>query len=232
MILDRNVEQDTQIDFILFCRTMCKLITDVKVIPGEEVVLQDQLLVCDMRIDVPPKCKHKVTPCLKAWKLKDPLTSSHFQEVFSLHVSMSAGVADGATEEIWNSIKTELLKTTEKGCGTTRPHRWRCEISWCNEHAEKTIPAKRKAFKTWKTGKGTRASYNAAKRNARHAVHHARQVADKKVYENIDPKSTTLLTSLEERMLMLVTNPWRMMQERWMIQERCQWLKTQSRRAI
>ena len=35
---------------------------------------------------------------------------------------------------------------------------------------------------------GTRASYYAAKRNARHAGHHARQEADK-VYENIDPKS-------------------------------------------
>ena len=32
--------------------------------------------------------------------------------------------------------------------------------------------------------------YDAAKRNARHAVHHARQEADKKVEENIDPKSS------------------------------------------
>ena len=39
-----------QIDFILFRRTMRKLVTDVKVIPGEEVALQHQLLVCDMRI--------------------------------------------------------------------------------------------------------------------------------------------------------------------------------------
>ena len=55
---------------------------------------------------------------------------------------------------------------------------------------EKAIAAKRKAFKAWKAGKGTRALYDAAKRNARHAVHHARQVADKKVYKNIDPKSS------------------------------------------
>ena len=57
---------------------------------------------------------------------------------------------------------------------------------------EKAISAKRKAFKAWKAGKGTRTSYmyDAAKRNARHAVHHARQEADKKVYENIDPKSS------------------------------------------
>ena len=55
---------------------------------------------------------------------------------------------------------------------------------------EKAIAAKRTAFKAWKAGKGTRASYDAAKRNARHAVHHARQEADKKVYKNIDPKSS------------------------------------------
>ena len=34
--------------------------------------------------------------------------------VFNLHVSTSAGVADGATEDIWNNIKTKLLKTTEE----------------------------------------------------------------------------------------------------------------------
>ena len=55
---------------------------------------------------------------------------------------------------------------------------------------EKAIAAKWTAFKAWKAGKGTRASYDAAKRNARHAVHHARQEADKKVYENIGPKSS------------------------------------------
>ena len=94
------------------------------------------------------------------------------------------------TEDICNNIKTGLLKTTEEVCGTTRPHRWHRETWWWNEHVEKAIAAKRTAFKAWKAGKGTRASYDAAKQNARHAVHHARQEADKKVYENIDPKSS------------------------------------------
>ena len=53
---------------------------------------------------------------------------------------------------------------------------------------EKDIAAKRKAFNALKRGKGTRASYDAAKRNARHAVHH--QEVDKKVYKNINPKSS------------------------------------------
>ena len=50
------------------------------------------------------------------------------------------------------------------------------------------IAAKRQAFKASKTGNDTRASYHAAKRIARRAVHHARQEADKEVYKNIDPK--------------------------------------------
>ena len=80
-----------------------------RVIPGEVVALQHQLLVCDMRNDVPPKSKRKFTPRLKVQKLKDPQMSTHFQEVFNLHVSISAGVADRATEDIWNNIKTGLL---------------------------------------------------------------------------------------------------------------------------
>ena len=40
----------TQIDFIFVHKTMRKLVTDVKMIPGKEVALQHQLLVCDMRI--------------------------------------------------------------------------------------------------------------------------------------------------------------------------------------
>ena len=92
-----------------------------------------------------------------------------------MHVSASAGVADAATEVIWN-IKTCLLKTTEV-CGTTRPHRWHRETWWRNEHVEKAIAAKRIAFGAWKTSIGTRASYDAAKRIARQVVHHTRQKA-------------------------------------------------------
>ena len=93
-------------------------------------------------IDVPPLSKHKFTSRLKVRKLKDPQTSSYFQEVFNSHVSASAGVADAASENIWNNIKTDPHKTTEEVYGTTRPHRWRRE-TWCwNEHVEKAIAAK------------------------------------------------------------------------------------------
>ena len=99
----------TQTDFILFL----KFVTYAKVIPAEEVALQHQFLVFDRRINVLLKSKRKFTPRLKVYKLKYPQTSSPFQEVFILHVSSYADVADAATEIIWNNIKTGLLKTTE-----------------------------------------------------------------------------------------------------------------------
>ena len=63
---------------------------------------------------MPPKSKRKFTPCLKLEKLKDSQTSSHFQEVFILHVS--AGVADTATEDIWNNIKTAACSRQLRRC--------------------------------------------------------------------------------------------------------------------
>ena len=62
-------------------------------------------------------------------------------------MSASAGVPDAATEDIWNNLRTGLLKTTEEVCGTTRPHRWRRETWWWNEHVGEVITAKRQAFK-------------------------------------------------------------------------------------
>ena len=111
----------TQIDFVLFRKSLHKLVMDVKVVPGE-FALQHQLLVCDMMIDTPPKIKRKFTPRPKVWKLRDSQKCSRFQEVFKAHVP--AVETEGATtsEEIWEKLKTGLLKTTEEVCGTTKPH--------------------------------------------------------------------------------------------------------------
>ena len=65
------------------------------------------------------------------------IMSNYFQ-LFNLHVSACAGVADATTEGIWNNIKNGLLKRIEVCC-TTRPSHWRLETLWWNEHVEKAI---------------------------------------------------------------------------------------------
>ena len=190
LITYRSGNATTQIDFVLFRKNMRKFVTDAKVIPGEEVALQHQLLVCDMKIDLPPQAKRKFTPRLKVWKLRDPQICSRFQESLKAHMSAAETEADTTCEEIWVKLKSGLLKTTEEVCGKTRPHRWRRETWWWNKDAGDAIKAKRQAYKAWLSGKGTRASYDRAKRISRRVVHHARHEADKVVYQNVDHKSS------------------------------------------
>ena len=92
--------------------------------------------------------------------------------------------------EVWIKLKTGLLKRIEEVCGTTRPHRWRCETWWWSEDVAVAVKAKRRAFKAWKAGKGTKETYYVAKRIAKGAVHHSRKDADRAVFENMDPKSS------------------------------------------
>ena len=65
LITYRSGNTATQIDIMLFRKSLRRLVMDVKVIPGEEVALQHQLLVCDMMIDMLPQIKHKFTPLPK-----------------------------------------------------------------------------------------------------------------------------------------------------------------------
>ena len=62
LITYRSGNTAAKIDFMLFRKSLRKLVMDVKVIPGGEVALQHQLLVCDMMIDIPPQIKCKFTP--------------------------------------------------------------------------------------------------------------------------------------------------------------------------
>ena len=128
----------------------------------------------------------------KVWKFRDPQTCSRFHEVFKAHVPAVETEAATTTEEIWAKLKTGLLKTTEEVCGTTKPHRWRPETWWWNKEVDDAITAKPQAFKAWKAGKCTRASYNTAKRISRRMVHHACHEADKVVYVGIDHKSSDI----------------------------------------
>ena len=91
----------TQIDYILFRRSLRKLIQDMKVIPSEECLAQHKLLVCTFKITAPPEPKHKFTPRLKTWKLKDPACAARFKAEFSSRCGDDAVDAQSqSTEEI------------------------------------------------------------------------------------------------------------------------------------
>ena len=133
---------------------------------------------------------------------------SNYFQVFNSHVSGSVGVADAATEDIWNNIKTGLLKTTEV-CGTARPNHWRCETWWWNEHVGKAIAANCRG-KISRPGRLVKAlGHRTMQPNAFPDMHCTMLVKKptRRPTRILTPslqKSTALLTSLEERILLLV----------------------------
>ena len=66
-------------------------------------------------------------------------------------------------------------------CGSARPHRWRRETWWWSEDVDVAVKAKRKAFKAWKAGNGTKAHSKGAVKDA-----------DRAVYENMESKSSEI----------------------------------------
>ena len=142
-------------------------------------------------------------------------------------MSRSAGVADGATESIWNKIKIGLLKTTEKVCGTTRSHRCYHETWWWNEYVQKRPLLSSGTLS--RPGRLVKAlGHHTVQPNAMQDMQCNMLIKKptRRSMRILTPslqKSTALLTSLEERMrLLLVTDQWRMMQER------CHWVQAQS----
>ena len=51
-------------------------------IPKEECIKQHYMLVCDISAHIPCVKKHKFSPHIQNWKLRDPATASLFQLTF------------------------------------------------------------------------------------------------------------------------------------------------------
>ena len=121
-----------------------------------------------------PQIKGKFTPRPKVGSSKIHKGVADSRR-YSKHMPAVETEVATITQEIWAKLKTDLLKTTEEVCGTTKPHQQRRETS-----AQSLLAT-------------ARASYNTAKGSSRCVVHHAPHKADKVVYEGIDHKLSDIL---------------------------------------
>ena len=75
----------TQVDYVLYGRGVYGSVSNVKVIPGEEVVQLHFLLVSDSTVRISPQKKQKkrkFVSRLRPWKLRDPAGACRFCDVF------------------------------------------------------------------------------------------------------------------------------------------------------
>ena len=74
----------TQIDYIIYPRSFRSAVSNVKVIPKEECVKQHYMVACNFSAHIPHMKKHKFSPHIRTWKLRDHVTTSLFQSAFKV----------------------------------------------------------------------------------------------------------------------------------------------------
>ena len=192
----------TQVDYVLYRRNFRGNVTNVKVIPGEEVVQQHFLLVCDFNVRIPPQKKRKFVPRLRSWKLRDPAVISKYHDVFQTKAaSVVSSQVDNPVEASWSNLKTPLLEATKETCGLSSPHQWRPETWWWNDKVDAAIKSKRALYKTYKSLRKqgdtpgvakAKADYDIAKRHARREVWLAKQAASVETFKAVDPQGSNI----------------------------------------
>ena len=191
----------TQVDYVLCRKSFRGKVTNVKVIPGEEVVQQHFLLVCDFITCIPSQKKRKFKPRLRSWKLRDPAVISNFHESFRTKVAnVVPSQMDNPVEASWSNLKTPLLEATKETCGLSSPHQWRRETWWWNEQVESAIKSKQTLYRTYislrKHGDSgvdkAKADYDTAKRQARHEVWLAKSAASVETFKAIDTQGSNI----------------------------------------
>ena len=116
---------------MLYRRGFRGKVTNVKVIPGEEVVQQHFLLVSDFSVRIPPHKKRKFVPRLRSWKLRDPAVVSRFCEVFRTKVAATVrSKEDSPVEAAWSELKPPLLEATPETCGFSSGNQCRRQTWW------------------------------------------------------------------------------------------------------
>ena len=195
LITYHSGDNDTQIDYVLYPKSFCGMVTNVKVIPGEACASQHRLLVCDLRVNLrPPQQKRKFFPRLRIWKLRDPANAGRFREAFRARLDTVTETT--SVESAWSNLKTPLLEAAKEVCGFSRNHQWRKETWWWNDRVEAAVTTKRTLFKAYNSLRkrgatpealAARTAYSDAKRTAKQAIRQAKSEAEAVRFKDIDP---------------------------------------------
>ena len=102
---------NSQIDCILVRRLDFKLVRDIKVILGEEMVTQHRMLVSDIN-----KNKKSFAPKLRTWKLKNQDVVRKFQDKLNNLLESDANLILESVKDKWKHLKINFLKATEVSC--------------------------------------------------------------------------------------------------------------------
>ena len=132
----------TVVDYILMEKGDLKMITDVKVIPGEECFAQHRLLVMDMKWNKVVKEESSMLKIqVKLWKLKDEKMQRRLGEELEREILCAV--------ENWDEWGKTLMNIAKRVCGATNKHKKRKISWWWNTQVAEAIREQRRLYKNW-----------------------------------------------------------------------------------
>ena len=146
LVTYQSRECKTQIDYILYKRSFRKMISNVKVIVGEECATQHRLVVGDFKVCTHAHPKRRFVPRTKVWKLRDFGNQVEFCNFFNASIQ---GNETGKTlDERWKYLKNNLINATKLVCGVSVKHIWKRQTWWWNDKVQQAVSHKRKFFQS------------------------------------------------------------------------------------
>ena len=122
---ERKSSYHISINYILLQYNKFHLVKDIKVIPGEECITQQHLLICDLKLKISKNTEKKFVPRLRTWKLKDPsIKEAYVESLNNLLVNYRIDNPDNI-DDIWKYFTESVVSATEKGCDWSKKGKWR-----------------------------------------------------------------------------------------------------------
>ena len=90
----------------------------MKVIPSEEIVPHNCILVSDVKLNPCKVEKQPFIPKRRAWRLNEHDVKENFANDFK-NVTQRVNVED-LVKDLWKSIKDDLLSAADKSCKCTK----------------------------------------------------------------------------------------------------------------
>ncbi|KAJ8364363.1 hypothetical protein SKAU_G00131940 [Synaphobranchus kaupii] len=135
----------TQVDYVLCRRCNLKEIGDCKVVAGESLARQHQMVACRMTLEIKKRKRVKAEPRIKWWTLK--------KEDCCVEFRVELRQALGGSEELpadWVTTAEVVRETARKVLGVSSGQRKEDkETWWWNEEVQESIQRKRLAKKKW-----------------------------------------------------------------------------------
>ena len=179
LVTFRSGETEIMIDYILVDNKYRSSVKDVKVIPGEEIVSQNCLLLMDMVFRKKVKRTVKFRKKLKLLILRE----SELKEEFADGVNNKC---DG--NEDWYDLKGKLLDVASEVCGYTKGKPRHFETWWWNKDVDVAVCRKRELFRIWRQSRNEedRKKYCKAKKDAKRVVYMTMDQKARGVVEKVD----------------------------------------------